>query len=86
MRIYKDILYGDCEEQLLDVYIPNEDAFPVFVYFHGGGLEVGDKAEKFILNLVEYGVGVVSANYRIYPNAAYPEFIEDGAATVAWAK
>lgn len=86
MRIYKNISYGDCEEQVLDVYIPTGEEFPVFVYFHGGGLEEGDKTEKFILDLVERGIGVVSANYRMYPNAVYPEFIEDGAATVAWAK
>lgn len=86
MKIYKDISYCNIghERQVLDVYIPETDSFPVFVYFHGGGLEAGDKNAKFIKDLVNKGVGVVSANYRMYPSAVYPEFVRDAAAAVAW--
>ena len=31
-----------------------------------------------------HGVAVVSANYRMYPNAKYPDFLEDAADAVAW--
>ena len=31
------------------------------------------------------GIGLISANYRMYPNAKFPDYIEDGAAAVAWA-
>ena len=86
MKIYKDISYCNIghERQVLDVYIPEADSFPVFVYFHGGGLEAGSKEQHFIEDLVKKGIGVVSANYRMYPSAVYPEFVRDAAAAVAW--
>ena len=83
-KILRDICYSG--EQCLDVYLPDSDSFPVVVYFHGGGLEAGDKADPqvFIRDMVKAGVAVVSANYRMYPRAKYPEFIEDAADAVAW--
>ena len=40
MREYRDIQYSiHGEYTLLDMYLPDCDEFPVFVYFHGGGLE-----------------------------------------------
>ncbi len=59
----------------------------MFVYFHGGGLERGDKSRKafFAQYLASHGIAVVSANYRLYPNAKYPDFIYDIAQAVAWA-
>ena len=91
MKIIKDISYTRLghPEQKLDVHLPEADTFSVFVYFHGGGIINGDKAwdecEAFIPGLVERGIAVVSANYRMYPEACYPEFIYDCAAAVAWA-
>jgi dipeptidyl aminopeptidase/acylaminoacyl peptidase len=38
------------------------------------------------LFLANNGIAVISANYRMYPNAMYPEFIEDAAKAVAWTK
>jgi hypothetical protein len=34
--------------------------------------------------MVSHGVAVVSANYRMYPSAKYPDFLEDAADAVAW--
>ena len=90
MKSYKDIPYKktDLNECILDVHLPDADVFPVYIYFHGGGLESCDKVAEgnaFIKPLVNKGVAVVSANYRMYPNAAYPDFICDAAAAVAWA-
>lgn len=88
MKIIRDIAYGEGGHpaQRLDLYLPEENSFPVFVFFHGGGLEAGDKAdEPFCAELAESGIAVVSANYRMYPEAVFPEFLQDGAAAVAWA-
>lgn len=87
MRTIKDIAYGNCETQKLNIYLPEADAKDVFVYFHGGGIENGDKstAENCAVYLTERGIAVVSANYRLYPTAVYPEFIRDAAAAVHWA-
>ena len=72
--------------QTLDIYLPDQNEFDVFVYFHGGGLEAGDKSHGriFVDYLLSKGVAVVSANYRMYPDAKYPDFIEDAASAVAW--
>ena len=89
MKIINDITYTQLghPRHKLDVYVPDCDTFPVFVYFHGGGIQGGNKGpSKFLETLAESGIGVVSANYRMYPEAHYPEFICDAAAAVAWAK
>ena len=86
MKTIKDICYSEEHKQNLDLYLPDEDRFSVFVYFHGGGLESGDEATgaKFIQYLTSHGVCVVSANYRMYPDAKYPDFLVDSAEAVAW--
>lgn len=74
-------------EQVLDLYLPDAESFPVFIYFHGGGIEAGHKAGDFFFeSLQKYGIAVISADYRMYPQAVYPEFIRDAASAVAWAK
>ena len=88
MKTITDICYCQQTNQYLDVHLPECDQFPVFLYFHGGGLEAGDKAAKrndpFIKHLTDLGIAVASANYRMYPTAKYPDFIEDAAAATAW--
>lgn len=71
--------------QLLDVYLPEGEAFDTLVFFHGGGLERGDRkrAERF-LPLVDRGIAIVSAEYRMLPDAHFPDFLHDAAAAVAY--
>lgn len=88
MEKLENIYYTNMKlpQQILDVYLPDCDAFPVFIYFHGGGIESGDKTETAFYNaLQQKGIAVVTANYRMYPSAVYPEFIRDAAAAVSWA-
>ncbi|MBQ9085159.1 MAG: alpha/beta hydrolase [Clostridia bacterium] len=90
MKSYTDInySYGRVKECLLDIYLPKEGQFDLFIYLHGGGLVEGDKGydgKRLARDLVPEGIGVISANYRMYPNARYPDFIEDAAEAVAWA-
>lgn len=87
MRIFKNISYSSFDECTLDIYLPEEKEFSLFVYFHGGGLDHGDKsgAEIFAKFLTDRNIAVVSANYRLYPQAQYPDFIKDAAAVVDWA-
>lgn len=87
MKVIEEISYGNHPEQVLDVYLPDCEEFPVFVFLHGGGLEkVTRKKFQFYSDLAQKGIGVVSGEYRKYPDAKYPDFINDGAAVVAWAK
>ena len=89
MRIVNDIVYGYENEaaQRLDVWLPDNNEFYAVVFIHGGGLEGGDKAhdEGHFSYLVSQGYAVVAPNYRMYPDARYPEYVEDSAKAVAWA-
>lgn len=71
----------------LDIYLPDNEVKAIIIYFHGGGLEAGDKkdAAVFADYLADRGIALISPNYRMYPGAKYPEFIEDAALAVKWA-
>ena len=89
MKILKDVFYSDEEisAKSLDASIPDGKTEAVFMYMHGGGLERGDKSRDFEA-IAEYlakkGIAFVSINYRMYPDAEYPDFICDAAEAVAW--
>lgn len=86
MKSIINVQYGKDPAQRLDIHLPERETFPLFIYFHGGGLETGDKSkpEVFYKYMTDKGIAVVTANYRMYPEAKYPEFVEDAAAVVAW--
>lgn len=86
MKTVLDVCYNIKTEQYLDIYLPESEEFAVVLYFHGGGIEAGDKSdEKILFNyLVSQGIAVVSANYRMYPHAKYPDFLIDAADATAW--
>ena len=46
MELVKDIVYGteNPGKQILDLYLPDGNTSDVLIYFHGGGLESGDKS------------------------------------------
>lgn len=81
MKTINNICYNNKTGQCLDIYLPENKEFSVVVYFHGGGLTEGDKSHQkcFFNYLVSQGLAVVSANYRMYPQAKYPDFIVDSA-------
>ncbi|WP_425238012.1 alpha/beta hydrolase [Ulvibacterium sp.] len=89
----KDIPYYDEKTQVsdpyvkerckLDVYYPQDTVnVSTVVWFHGGGLEFGEK--HIPEGLLEKGVVVVTVNYRMHPKVKHPIYIEDAAAAVAW--
>ncbi len=89
MKIIKDIYYSkeQIPEKSLDIYIPDGECHGVMLFMHGGGIEAGEKKHhrRDGEYLAEHGYGFISINYRMYPNAKYPEFIMDSAEAVAWA-
>ena len=86
MKILSDLCYCEEHKQYLDLYLPECETFPVFIYFHGGGLVSGDKGTEPVMYkfLADHGVAVVAPNYRLYPKAKYPDFLTDSAKAVAW--
>ena len=71
------------ERLKLDIYHP-EGAIqrPVVVWFHGGGLEGGNK--EIPPQLREKDLVVVGVNYRLLPRVTVRETLDDAAEAVAW--
>ena len=67
----------------LDLYYPEDKpGFATLVWFHGGGLEGGQKhiPQEFL----RQGYAVATVNYRLSPRAHNPAYTEDAAEAVAW--
>ena len=81
---YREVAEGYAKERCkLDVYYPtNEKDAPVVVWFHGGGIEGGEK--HIDPQLRNSGLVVVAANYRLLPKAKIDDILDDAAAAVAW--
>jgi len=86
----KDIFYwNESERNVLDIFLPDGEVKGVYIYIHGGGINSGNKeciSDEQVNRLTAGGIAVVCPNYRLYPDAKYPEFIEDVAAVAAWVK
>ena len=81
---YREAADGYAQERCkLDVYYPTttQDS-PVVVWFHGGGIEGGEK--HIDPQLKNSGLVVVAANYRLLPKAPIDDILDDAAAAVAW--
>lgn len=85
---YDSLAYGHHERQKLDVYVPTEarPPFRVVVFFYGGGWKAGQRElYRFVGQaLAQRGFVAVVPDYRIFPNARFPDFLEDSAAAVRW--
>ena len=85
-----DIAYGPLARQQLDVYTPTVTAppagWPVVVFFYGGTWTTGDRRDYRFMGeaLAERGILTVVADYRLYPEVRYPDFLKDSALAVAW--
>jgi acetyl esterase len=67
---------------------PNDAADAVIVYFHGGGWVIGDleSHDRVTKRLAEQtGAVVVSVDYRLAPEHAFPAAADDAYAATAWA-
>ena len=71
------------ERLKLDVYHPEGATdCPVIVWFHGGGLEGGNK--EIPAQLKEKDMVVVGVNYRLLPQVTVKDILNDAAEAVAW--
>jgi acetyl esterase/lipase len=85
-----DVAYGDGPRRKLDIYRPRDahGAAPVVVFFYGGNWVAGERADYAFVGraLAARGIVTVVADYRLYPEVGYPEFLKDVAQAVAWAR
>src|SRR5690606_32958642 len=83
-----DTNYQDAKDKL-DIYMPGgKGPVPVLLFFHGGGLEQGDKSDMEFAarRFLHEGIGVVFANYRLSPSVMHPAHMQDAARAFAWVK
>lgn len=83
-----DIPYADGQRKKLDIYRPvNADtSSPVVMFIYGGSWRAGDKFEYEFAGraLAAAGFVTVIADYRLWPEVKYPEFLEDNAQAMRW--
>ncbi len=88
VRKTADIPYADGGRKKLDVYRAEkaEAAAPVIMFIYGGSWRAGDKFEYEFVGraLAAAGYVVVIPDYRLWPEAKYPDFLEDNAQAVKW--
>ncbi len=83
------VAYGPLARHRLDIYRPAAPApaagWPVVVFFYGGSWTDGERADyRFVGRaLAARGVLTLVADYRLYPEVRYPEFLNDCALAAA---
>ena len=75
----------------LDIYRPQGSATrpaPVVLFFYGGGWQRGQREQyRFVgRRLAQQGVLAIVADYRTFPRAGFPAFVDDAALAVAWTR
>jgi acetyl esterase/lipase len=82
-KVHRDIPYGEGPRHKLDLYVPDTLSVPapVVLFFYGGGFVTGRKSEYRVVGqaLANKGIIAAVADYRLYPDAIFPAFVEDGA-------
>lgn len=87
-RQHRGIAYGPDARQRLDIYVPDAPAInsPVIVFFYGGSWQNGRKEDYFFVGqaLASKGFTTVIADYRLYPQVYFPDFVSDAAKAFVW--
>jgi acetyl esterase/lipase len=87
-REVRDLAYGADPRQKLDVYVPDHLAgkAPVLLFFYGGAWQFGSREQYLAFGQAFASLGIVTvvADYRLYPQVTWPDFVEDGASAMAW--
>ena len=80
---HADVKYGPHERNVFDLWLAKSDApTPLVIYYHGGGFRAGDKRSinrMLLARLLEGGVSVAAANYRLSRTAPFPAPMHDSA-------
>ena len=85
-----DVAYGKLPRQRLDIYTPRGPApaggWPMVVFFYGGSWNNGARSDYAFVGaaLASHGVLTLVADYRLYPEVRYPEFLGDCAQALAY--
>jgi acetyl esterase/lipase len=85
-RTVRDLVYGSHPRQRFYLYLPPNAATPapVLLFFYGGSWHEGEKSWYRAVGeaFASRNIAVAVADYRVYPEAVFPAFLEDGALAV----
>jgi acetyl esterase/lipase len=82
-RSAEGVAYGPLARQKFDLYTPASTpppgGWPVIVFFYGGSWNTGERADyRFVGEaLAARGMLALVADYRLYPEVRYPDFLLD---------
>lgn len=88
IAVVSNLSYGERPRQTLDIYRPSQRRAPVVVFLYGGSWKSGDRSMYPFVGaaFADRGFVTVVPDYRVFPEAAFPTFVDDAAAAVAWTK
>lgn len=81
---------GRHPRRVLDLYAPNaaqpSGGWPMVLFFYGGSWNNGSRGDyRFVGEaLAARGVVTAVADYRLYPEVRFPDFVDDCAMALAW--
>lgn len=91
--VKENLSFSEHPKLKYDLYLPDTPSqelttTPVIVFFYGGSWNRGDKSEYEFVGRRLASMGYITAvpNYRLYPEVKYPDFLEDGARSIAHLK
>ncbi len=73
-----DISYGSQERERLDLFLPENEGVPLYIYIHGGYWQKNDKEDySFVAEaLVSAGVAVAVVEYTLCPHVTLAELTD----------
>ena len=89
VRFLPGLRYDGDRDLALDLHCPaRASGAPLVVFFYGGKWTDGKRGwYRFVGDtLAQRGIAVAIPDYRHYPSVRFPDFMEDAASAVAWAR
>jgi acetyl esterase/lipase len=87
-RVERAIAYGPEARHRMDLYLPKGkvQSAPAVLFFYGGGFISGNKCEYRFVGQAFASLGIIVgiADYCLFPDHRFPEFVEDGAKAAAF--
>ena len=88
--IETDIAYSESQKNSLDLYIPQQQKFPVILFIHGGSFVAGDRKDFPYAQIGETfqksGIGCAVMSYRLLQDSVWPAQPRDAAKAIRWLK
>jgi acetyl esterase len=85
-----NVKYGSHERNVLDLWKAKSDfPTPLVVFIHGGGFRGGSKealSPQMLNGLLNRGISVMAINYRLSPEAKFPDHYMDCARAIQFAR